>query len=207
MRNKKSRINIDSCHPGLQIIEAEISESDLVQHLKECGVVLSCLGHNLTFKGMFGHPGRLVTDAVKAVVKTIESINTNKKFKIILMNTTGNSNRDIPEKPPYSQRFVISLLRLLLPPYVDNEKAADFLSIQIGQNNNNIEWVAVRPDSLINEDQVSKYDIYISPIRNVIFDAGKTSRINVADYMSDLAVMPELWNKWKGKMPVIYDHA
>lgn len=210
MRNKKSRINIDSCHPGLQIIEAEISEiseSDLVQHLKECGVVLSCLGHNLTFKGMFGHPGRLVTDAVKAVVKTIESINTNKKFKIILMNTTGNSNRDIPEKPPYSQRFVISLLRLLLPPYVDNEKAADFLSIQIGQNNNNIEWVAVRPDSLINEDQVSKYDIYISPIRNVIFDAGKTSRINVADFMSDLAVMPELWNKWKGKMPVIYDHA
>ena len=194
----------------MQIIEAEISEiseSDLVQHLKECGVVLSCLGHNLTFKGMFGHPGRLVTDAVKAVVKTIESINTNKKFKIILMNTTGNSNRDIPEKPPYSQRFVISLLRLLLPPYVDNEKAADFLSIQIEQNNNNIEWVAVRPDSLINEDQVSKYDIYISPIRNVIFDAGKTSRINVADFMSDLAVMPELWNKWKGKMPVIYDHA
>ena len=156
---------------------------------------------------MFGHPGRLVTDAVKAVVKTIESINTNKKFKIILMNTTGNSNRDIPEKPPYSQRFVISLLRLLLPPYVDNEKAADFLSIQIEQNNNNIEWVAVRPDSLINEDQVSKYDIYISPIRNVIFDAGKTSRINVADFMSDLAVIPELWNKWKGKMPVIYDHA
>ena len=207
MRNKKSLINIDSCHPGLQIIEAEISESDLVQHLKECGVVLSCLGHNLTFKGMFGHPGRLVTDAVKAVVKTIESINTNKKFKIILMNTTGNSNRDIPEKPPYSQRFVISLLRLLLPPYVDNEKAADFLSIQIGQNNNNIEWVAIRPDSLINEDQVSKYDIYISPIRNVIFDAGKTSRINVADFMSDLAVIPELWNKWKGKMPVIYDHA
>jgi len=189
------------------LVEAEISESDLVQHLKECGVVLSCLGHNLTFKGMFGHPGRLVTDAFKAVVKTIESINTNKKFKIILMNTTGNSNRDIPEKPPYSQRFVISLLRLLLPPYVDNEKAADFLSIQIGQNNNNIEWVAIRPDSLINEDQVSKYDIYISPIRNVIFDAGKTSRINVADFMSDLAVMPELWNKWKGKMPVIYDHA
>ena len=194
----------------MQIIEAEISEiseSDLVQHLKECGVVLSCLGHNLTFKGMFGHPGRLVTDAVKAVVKTIESINTNKKFKIILMNTTGNSNRDIPEKPPYSQRFVISLLRLLLPPYVDNEKAADFLSIQIEQNNNNIEWVAVRPDSPINEDQVSKYDIYVSPIRNVIFDAGKTSRINVADFMSDLAVIPELWNKWKGKMPVIYDHA
>jgi len=210
VRNANSLINIDNSHPGLQIVEAEISkisESDLAQHLTECEAVLSCLGHNLTFKGMFSHPRRLVTDAIKKVAKTIGSMNTNKKFKIILMNTTGNSNRDIPENPPYSQRFVISLLRLLLPPHVDNEKAADYLRIQVGQNNNNIEWAAVRPDGLINEDKVSQYDIYVSPVRNAIFDAGTTSRINVADFMSDLAVKSELWNEWKGKMPVIYNHA
>ena len=210
VRNANSLINIDSSHPSLQIVEAEISEiseSDLAQHLTECEVVLSCLGHNLSFEGMFGHPRRLVTDAIKKAVKTIESINTNKKFRIVLMNTTGNSNRDIPEKPPYSQRFVISLLRLLLPPHVDNENAADFLRIQVGQNNNNIEWAAVRPDGLINEDLVSQYDINVSPIRNVIFNAGNTSRINVADFMSDLAVKSELWDEWKGKMPVIYNHA
>jgi putative NADH-flavin reductase len=210
VRNENSLINIDGSHPGLQIVEveiSEISESDLAQYLAECEVVISCLGHNLTFKGMFGHPRRLVTDAIKKVAKSIESMNAGEKFKIILMNTTGNSNRDIPEKPPYSQRFVVSLLRLLLPPHVDNEKAADFLRIQIGQNHKNIEWVAVRPDGLIDEDQVSEYEIHISPVRNVIFDAGKTSRINVADFMSDLAVMPELWNEWEGKMPVIYNHA
>ncbi len=208
VRNANSLTNIDSSHSGLQIIEAEISkisENDLAQYLKECEVVLSCLGHNLTFKGMFGHPKRLVTDAIKKVVKTIGYLNTNNKIKIVLMNTTGNSNRDIPEKPPYSQRFVISLLRLLLPPHVDNEKAADFLRLQVGQNDNNIEWAAVRPDSLIDEDQVSQYDIHASPIRNAIFDAGSTSRINVADFMSDLAVNSKLWNKWKGKMPVIYN--
>ncbi len=210
VRNANSLIIGDNSHPSLHIVEAEISEiseGDLAQHLTECGVVLSCLGHNLTFKGMFGHPRRLVTDAIKRVAKTIESMNTNKKLKIILMNTTGNSNRDIPEIPPYSQRFVVSLLRLLLPPHVDNEKAADYLRIQVGQNNNNIEWAAVRPDGLINEDKVSQYDIYVSPVRNAIFDAGTTSRINVADFMSDLAVKPELWNEWKGKMPVIYNHA
>lgn len=210
VRDKKSLINMDSAHPGLQIIEAEISgisENNLARHLTGCEVIVSCLGHNLTLKGMFGHPRQLVTDAIKKVAKTIESINTDKKFKIILMNTTGNSNRDIPEKPPYSQRFVISLLRLLLPPHVDNENAADFLRMQIGQNNTHIEWVVVRPDGLIDDDQVSQYDICNSPIRNVIFDAGKTSRINVADFMSDLAVMPGLWNEWKGKMPVIYNHA
>jgi nucleoside-diphosphate-sugar epimerase len=210
VRNANSLTNIESSHPNLQIVEAEISkisESDLSQYLRECDAVLSCLGHNLTFKGIFGNPKRLVTDAIYKVVKTIKSINTNNKIKIILMNTTGNSNRDIPEKPPYSQRFVISLLRLLLPPHVDNEKAADFLRLQVGQNNHNIEWVAVRPDGLIDEDQVSQYDVNASPTRNAIFDAGSTSRINVADFMSDLAVISELWNEWKGKMPVIYNRA
>jgi len=210
VRNSSSLANINVSHPNLQIVEAEISEiqaNDLTQYLTECEAVLSCLGHNLTFKGMFGHPRRLVTDAVNKVTSAIESISPNNKIRIILMNTTGNSNRDIPEKPPFSQRLIISLLRLLLPPHVDNEKAADFLRVQVGQNNNHIEWVAVRPDGLINEDSVTQYDTHTSPTRNAIFDAGSISRINVADFMSELAVNSELWNKWKGQMPVIYNHA
>jgi len=210
VRNSSSLANINVSHQNLQIVEAEISEiqaNDLTQYLTECEAVLSCLGHNLTFKGMFGHPRRLVTDAVNKVTSAIESISPNNKIRIILMNTTGNSNRDIPEKPPFSQRLIISLLRLLLPPHVDNEKAADFLRVQVGQNNNHIEWVAVRPDGLINEDSVTQYDTHTSPTRNAIFDAGSISRINVADFMSELAVNSELWNKWKGQMPVIYNHA
>ena len=210
IRNAGSLAGIDNGQPGLQVVEANISEMvepELAKYLKECEVVFSCLGHNLTFKGIFGHPRRLVTDAVKKVAVTIESIDSTNKTKIILMNTAGNSNRDIPEKPPLSQRIIISLLRLLLPPHVDNEKAADFLRLQVGQNNKGIEWVAVRPDGLIDENEVSPYDITSSPVRNVIFNAGSTSRINVADFMSDLAIDQQLWNEWKGKMPVIYNHA
>lgn len=210
VRNADSLANIDSSHHNVQIVEAEISEmseSDLAQYLDECDAVLSCLGHNLTFKGMFGHPKRLVTNAVKNVAKAIESLSGNKKIKIILMNTAGNSNRDIPEYPPYSQRFVISLLRLLLPPLADNEEAADFLRVQVGQNSNNIEWVAVRPDGLIDEDRVSQYEIHASPLRNAIFNSGSTSRINVADFMSELVVNSELWNEWKERMPVIYNNS
>ena len=70
-----------------------------------------------------------------------------------------------------------------------------------------IEWAAVRPDGLIDEDKVSEYKIYASPTRNPIFDAGETSRINVADFMSELAINSDLWSNWKGKMPVIYNHA
>lgn len=209
VRNANSLTNVDSSSSHLQVVEAEISEiseSELSRYLSECEAVFSCLGHNLTFRGMFGHPRRLVTDAIRKVSNTIERIQADKKTKIVLMNTTGNSNGDIPEMPPYSQRFVISLLRVLLPPHIDNEKAADFLRIQIGQNNKYIEWAAVRPDGLINKDEVSQYDIKISPTRNVIFDAGSTSRINVADFMSELAINAELWDEWKGKMPVIYNH-
>lgn len=207
VRSTNSLTNVIEPQPGLKIVEADISkmpENELALLIEECEAVLCCLGHNLTFKGMFGHPRRLVTNAIKKVTKVIETLNANNKTKIILMNTTGNSNRDIPEKPPFSQRLVIFILRYLLPPHADNENAADFLRLQVGQNNKRIEWVAVRPDALINENKVSPYVIHASPIRNAIFNAGSISRINVADFMSELAINSEVWCKWKGKMPVIY---
>ena len=209
VRDARSLENLAHDHSDLQLVEAEISElgvSDLAEYLKECEVVLSCLGHNLTFKGLFGQPKRLVTDAITTVAHAVESINVNHTIKIILMNTTGNSNRDIPEKPPYSQRMVIALLRLLLPPHVDNENAADYLRVKIGGHHAKMEWAAVRPDGLIDEAEVSQYDINTSPTRNAIFDAGSTSRINVAHFMSELAINSALWDEWKGKMPVIYNH-
>jgi len=121
------------------------------------------------------------------------------------MNTTGNRNRDLREKISFGQRVVTALLRLLLPPHVDNEKAADYLRKGIGQNNQYVEWAAVRPDGLINEGKVTEYEVYASPIRNPIFNPGKTSRINVAHFMAELITDNELWQEWKGQMPVIYN--
>ena len=120
------------------------------------------------------------------------------------MNTTGNRNRDLNESISFAQKCVIGLLRLLLPPHVDNEKAADYLRTQIGQNNDSIEWVAVRPDGLINEKEVTSYEIHTSPTRSAIFNAGKVSRINVGHFMASLINDNNLWAKWKGQMPVIY---
>jgi len=147
----------------------------------------------------------LVTDAIEKICRSMESIKNDKKFKLILMSITGNSNRDLAEKPPLSQRWVISILKLLLPAHVDNEKAADFLRLQIGQNHESIEWAVVRPDSLIDDEEVTNYKLLASPIRSVRFDAGSTGRINVANVMSRLITEEVLWNQWKGKMPVIYN--
>jgi len=121
------------------------------------------------------------------------------------MNTAGNSNRDLGEPVSFGQQIVIGLLRLLLPPHVDNEQAADYLRTQIGPNNPAVEWAAVRPDSLIDEEAVTEYELHPSPTRSAIFNPGKTSRINVAHFMAELIADEKVWNKWKGQMPVIYN--
>ena len=51
----------------------------------------------------------------------------------------------------------MNLIRLLLPPHVDNENTADFLRLEIGRNEGFVEWVAVLPDTLINEAAMSAY--------------------------------------------------
>ena len=125
--------------------------------------------------------------------------------KFVLMNTAGNSNRDLDEEISIGQKWVIGLLRLLLPPHVDNEAAADFLRTRIGQNDGTIEWAVVRPDALVDDDEATAFTVHPSPIRSAIFDSGKTSRINVGCFIADLLGDQETWTRWMGKMPVIYN--
>ncbi|MBC3846355.1 SDR family oxidoreductase [Winogradskyella echinorum] len=192
---------------NLQIITAsvlDLSDAEMRTIVSDCDAVASCLGHNLTFKGIYGKPRRLVTDATRRLCDAIKANHPKSTIKFVLMNTTGNRNRDLNESISFAQKCVIGILRLLLPPHVDNEKAADYLRTQIGQNDTYIEWTAVRPDGLINEDKVTPYEIHPSPTRSAIFNAGKVSRINVAHFMERLITDDNLWNKWKGQMPVIY---
>ncbi|QDT96817.1 NAD(P)-dependent oxidoreductase [Gimesia aquarii] len=183
----------------------ELTDAEIVEHVKDCRAVVSCLGHNLTFKGIYGHPRLLVTEATRRLCEAIQATHPEKPVKFVLMNTTGNINRDLGESVSFAQHCVLWLLRLLLPPHVDNEKAADYLRTKIGQNCEAIEWTAVRPDNLTNEDTVTEYELHPSPTRSAIFNAGKTSRINVGHFMAELVTDNEIWNKWKGQMPVIYN--
>jgi hypothetical protein len=183
----------------------DLSDREMREHVADCDAISSCLGHNLTWKGIYGQPRRLVTDTAIRLCKAVEANKPIQPVKYVLMNTTGNRNRDLDEPISFGQRCVIGLLRLLLPPHVDNERAADFLRTQIGQTNDFIQWTAVRPDGLIDEEEVTPYEIHPSPIRSAIFDPGKTSRINVANFMAILINESDLWSKWKGQMPVIYN--
>lgn len=194
--------------PNLSVVQASISEMsdrDITDLVSGCDTAASCLGHNLTLKGLFGPPRRLVTDATRRICEALREGERDRPAKFVLMNTTGNTNRDLSEEISLAQKGVIFLLRLLLPPHVDNEQAADYVRLEVGQADARLEWVAVRPDGLVDAEAVSEYSLHPSPIRSAIFDAGTTSRVNVAHFMADLITDPEVWSRWKGQMPVIYN--
>jgi len=194
-------------HEHLSVISAsvlELSDEEMQQHVAGCTAVASCLGHNITFKGLFGKPRRLVTDATRRLCTAIKANKSEASTKYVLMNTVANRNRDLNESIPFAQKCMIFLLRLLLPPHPDNEKAAEYLRTVIGQKDNAIEWVAVRPSALIDEETVSEIEVYPSPTRSILKD-GQISRINVGYFMADLITDNDIWKQWKGQMPAIYN--
>ncbi|MCF7945895.1 MAG: SDR family oxidoreductase [Spirochaetia bacterium] len=182
----------------------ELDQAEMDQLVQNCNIIISCLGHNISFKGMFGQPRYLVLDAIRSVCERARK-NTDKRVKIILMSTTGYTNALLREKNSIGERVVNVLLMLLLPPHRDNIKAANYLINEIGTQDENIEWVAVRPDTLVDDDLESSYEVFESPVRSPIFNAGKTSRINVSHFMAELATDNNLWEKWLFKTPVVYN--
>lgn len=195
-------------HEQLEVVVAsllDLSPDELQQQVAGCDAVASCLGHNLSWKGIFGRPRRLVTEAVRRLRLAVEQRESDAPVRFLLMNTTGNRDRDLGESRSAGERIVLFLLRLLLPPHADNEDAAEVLRSEVGQEHRRIGWVVVRPDGLTDETNESPCDIVESPVRSPIFNPGKTSRINVANFMARLATEDEPWKEWKGRMPVIYN--
>jgi len=185
----------------------DLNDTELARHVNGCAAVASCLGHVLSLKGIYGQPRRLVTAATRRLCDAITANRPEERTRFVLMNTAGNSNRDLHETVSLSQRLVVGLIRVAVPPHADNEAASDYLRTAIGQKHEKIEWVVVRPDTLINESTVTEYRAYPSPTRSALFDPGKTSRINVGHFMADLITDDHTWNRWKGQMPVIYNKA
>lgn len=195
-------------HDRLSLIQASILEIDdakIAEYVSDCSAVASCLGHNLNVQGIFSHPRKLVTEATQKLCKAVQSQQAEQPTQFVLMNTAGNSNRDLQEKISGAESVSIKALRLLVPPQSDNEDAADYLRTQIKRETGQLEWVVVRPDTLVNAEEASEYELHASPIRSALFNPGKTSRSNVAHFMAKLMTDEETWQKWRWQMPVIYN--
>ena len=97
------------------------------------------------------------------------------------------------------------MLRGLLPPAKDNQRAADFLQASVGPSHRFVEWAAVRPDSLL-EGDVSDYELHEGLVSS-LFAPDSTNMANVAHFMCELVTNPHTWAEWQGKLPVIINAA
>jgi putative NADH-flavin reductase len=193
-------------HPRLnQINNTALSlESQHLQRLiSDCDAVISCLGHNMTLQGVYGAPRMLVTNSLQRVI-SLTSKQRERPLKLVLMSSAGVRNLVLQERVEQSEKWLNLLLRWILPPHRDNEKAAKLLN-RNSTSHNSLEWTIVRPDTLIDQSQVSDYQWHQSPTRSALFNAGETSRINVANALCRLVLDDDLWQQWRGQMPVIYN--
>jgi nucleoside-diphosphate-sugar epimerase len=191
--------------PLLTVVEADLLSlpaKALQRHLEGCDTVISCLGHNLTLKGILGPPFDVVSRAVSNLARAVEAMQPSRPVRFILMSTVS-VNR--PEKADMrrgaGERVFLWALRGLMPPAQDNQRAADYLVREIGPSNPYVEWVVVRPDTLLDGD-VTGYRLSDELVSS-IFRPDETNMANVAHFMCELATDDAAWRRWRCAMPVV----
>jgi nucleoside-diphosphate-sugar epimerase len=182
--------------PRVEVIEASLlslSDDELRHHLRSCTAVISCLGHVLSVRGVLGPPRDLVARAIARVCQAIEVAQPARPIKVVLMTSVSvRQPGKLDVRRGAFERAFLWVLRGLLPPARDNQLAADFLRESIGTGHPFVQWVVVRPDTLL-EGETSGY----AP--------GRVTMANVAHFMCELVTDPRAWEEWKGRMPVIVD--
>ncbi len=194
-----------AANSNLTVIEASLlslRDEELQRHLRGCDAVISCLGHVLSFEGVFGPPRDLVTRATMRLCHGVEALHPPAPVKFILMSSVSvNRPGRLDERRGSFERALLWILCGVLPPARDNQRAADFLIEKIGPHDPFVQWAMVRPDSL-REGEVSEYALHEGLV-NGLFAPGSTNMANVAHFICELVTNPKTWADWKGKLPVI----
>lgn len=195
--------------PQLALTEAgllALTAEQLQRLVHGCDAVISCLGHTLDLQGVFGPPHDLVTRATTRLCRATIAVKPATPVRFILMSSVSvhragraDARRQLPE------RVLLGLLRAVVPPARDNQRAADFLQRSIGPYHAYVEWCVIRPDTLL-PGAVSEYALH-EGIVSSLFEPDSTNMANVAHFMCELATDSTTWGEWKGRMPVIVNAA
>jgi len=200
----------------------DLPPEELQEQVSDADAVVSCLGHNMTFQGIWGHPRRLVSDATQRLTQAMAVISSSKDEssppkKFVLMGSDGVPHPlGTDDERVFSERVLLSILRNVIPPHYDNELAVENLVKEFTPTTTTakddkskppaIEWVVVRPTDLIDDGELlDQYTLYPKP-QGSLFGSGQATRSNVARAMVDLVTDKEgLWGEWKYQMPVLHD--
>lgn len=192
-------------NPALSVAEADLlalSDTELATLVADCAAVVCCLGHNLNLKGIYGAPRDLVTRATRRVCRAVQALRPERPVRYVLMSSVSvNQPQGRDGHRGALERGFVALVRGLLPPAKDNQRASDFLCREIGSADPFVEWVAVRPDSLLDGD-VSEYAVHEQLVSS-LFKPDETSMSNVAHFMCELASSQPVWATWRCQLPVV----
>jgi len=194
---------------NLTVVEADLlsmSEEDLLRQVRSCQAVISCLGHVTDIKGIFGPPRDLVTQAVSRLCGAIAASQSSAPVKFILMSSVSvHHPGGLDVRRGWAEKAFTWILRSLVPPSKDNQRAADFLVEYIGAGSPSVQWVVVRPDTLV-DGGLRQYALHENLVSS-LFKPDKTNMANVAHFMGELVEAPRVWEAWQGKLPVIINAA
>jgi nucleoside-diphosphate-sugar epimerase len=194
---------------GLTVTEAELlslGDEEFARLVEGCDAVVSCLGHTIDVRGVFGRPRDLVTQAARRVCLAATALQPERPLRFVLMSSVSvNRPGKADTRRGRFERAYVALLRGLVPPARDNQRAADFLIEAVGTDGRYVQWTAVRPDSL-KEGDSSPYDVSEGLVDS-LFRPGQTRMASVADFMCELVDDDDAWARWQGRLPVVVDRA
>jgi nucleoside-diphosphate-sugar epimerase len=193
--------------PRLRVVTADLlslGADELTRLVRGRQAVISCLGHVTDLRGVFGPPRDLVTRATMQVCAAIVALQPEPPMRFILMSSVSvNDPRGPDTRRGAGERAVLMGLRGVVPPARDNQRAADHLRTRVGPEDPFVEWVVVRPDTLI-EGGISPYSLHDGLVSS-LFKPDRTTMANVGHFMCELATDASTWQRWRGTMPVITD--
>lgn len=194
-------------HPDLEVIEDDLlamSADQLAEHVEGCDTLISCLGHTISARGLFGPPRDLVVRAVRRLHEAVQARPPATPVRLVLMSSVSvNRPGGADTRRGPGERAYLAVLRAVLPPARDNQRAADYLVDRVGPGDPCLQWVVVRPDTLVEGDDAAYgvHEMLVSSLRR----PDRTRMTQVAHFMCDLATDEATWEHWRGRMPVLVD--
>ncbi len=160
----------------------------------------------MSLRGVFGAPRDLVTQAVARVGKAVQAVGATHATKLVLMTSVSVNQPDRRDpRRTAIERGIVALVRCLVPPARDNQDAANYLVDSVGRDDPGLEWVVLRPDSLV-DDEAGEYKVHETLVDS-LFSPGRTTMRNIAHFVGELVTNDTTWARWRGKLPVIVNEA
>ncbi|KAJ3382392.1 hypothetical protein HDU92_004785 [Lobulomyces angularis] len=192
--------------PNLLLIEeknlSSLKVEDFSKYIEDVETVICTLGH----AKWNSQPKSLVLDATKLIHLSVEHLKPSTPKKLIMLGTSGILNPESDRNMGLGEKILISSITYCVPQLQDSKDCVDYISKTITKENQHLQWTIVRPTGFLEqyEDGITEYKTLEKTVYP-FYNNGVVRIKNIANFFVELAEKSELFETWKGKMPIIAD--